>query len=94
MRSDTGFSMEYERQLGLAGTGMSMSEPHQHGIVLGGNRARTSGFGNDLKATQTRQWKFNLFCLHPPKGCCSNIAGMSVLVIANPQASLHAKDAF
>lgn len=65
MRSDTGFGKEYERQLGLAGIGMRMSEPHQHGIVLGGNRARTSGFRHGLKATQTGERKFNLFCLHP-----------------------------
>ncbi|AOZ12637.1 hypothetical protein AA042_08195 [Pseudomonas lundensis] len=33
---------------------MRMSEPHQKCIVLGGNRARTSGFfGGGLKATQT-----------------------------------------
>ncbi|KWT01479.1 hypothetical protein AL047_08870, partial [Pseudomonas syringae pv. broussonetiae] len=55
MRSDTGFGEEYERQFGLAGIGLCMSEFHQHGIVLGGNRARTSGFRHGLRAIQTRE---------------------------------------
>ncbi|EFW78940.1 hypothetical protein PsgB076_20342, partial [Pseudomonas savastanoi pv. glycinea str. B076] len=40
---------------GLAGIGLCMSEFHQHGIVLGGNRARTSGFRHGLRAIQTRE---------------------------------------
>lgn len=64
VRSDTGLGEEYKRQLGFTGIRMRMSEPHQRAIVLGGNRARTFGFRHGFKATQTMEWKFNLFCLH------------------------------
>nr|AFK89102.1 hypothetical protein [Pseudomonas syringae] len=54
MRSDTSFGKEYERQFGRAGIEGRMSEVHLNGIVLGGNRAKTSDFRHGLKAIQTR----------------------------------------
>ena len=41
---------------------MRMSEPHQKCIVLGGNRARTSGFfGGGLESDSDRERTFNFF---------------------------------